>query len=154
MVFSEVNLSDTCENAALQFEPVAFEKGLKMDIDIQDGLTIQGDGTQLGQLIRIFLDNACKYTPEGGKIDVKLTKAGPEIRLSVANTGDPIPADVLPHLFERFYRMDESRTRTSSAGGYGLGLAIAKAITQRHKGSIKAESSAEKGTVFTVTFRG
>lgn len=154
VVFSEVNLSDTCENAALQFEPVAFEKGLKMDIDIQDGLTIQGDGTQLGQLIRIFLDNACKYTPEGGKIDVKLTKAGPEIRLSVANTGDPIPADVLPHLFERFYRMDESRTRTSSAGGYGLGLAIAKAITQRHKGSIKAESSAEKGTVFTVTFKG
>ncbi|MBQ2678360.1 MAG: HAMP domain-containing histidine kinase [Firmicutes bacterium] len=153
VVFSEVNLSDICENVSLQFDPVAFEKGLNLTCDVQPGITMQGDGTQLNQLVRIFLDNACKYTPEGGDITLRLAKNGPQTIMSVTNTGDPIPKESLEHLFERFYRVDEARTRTSSEGGYGLGLAIAKTITERHGGTVSVESSAEKGTIFTVVFK-
>ena len=153
VVFSEVDLSDICENVSLQFDPVAFEKGLNLTCDVQPGITMQGDGTQLNQLVRIFLDNACKYTPEGGDIALRLAKNGPQTILSVTNTGDPIPKEDLDHLFERFYRVDEARTRTSSEGGYGLGLAIAKTITERHGGTVSVESTAGKGTVFTVTFK-
>ena len=152
VVFSEVDLSEICESASLQFEPVAFEKGLQMTINVQAGVTLQGDGTQLNQLTQIFLDNACKYTPEGGSVTLDLSEKGPHIALSVTNTGEPIPKEALPHLFERFYRMDEARTRDSS-GGYGLGLAIAKTITERHGGTIKVESTKEKGTVFTALFK-
>ena len=153
VVFSEVDLSDICENVSLQFDPVAFEKGLNLTCDVQPGITMQGDGTQLNQLVRIFLDNACKYTPEGGDITLRLAKNGPQTIMSVTNTGDPIPKESLEHLFERFYRVDEARTRTSSEGGYGLGLAIAKTITERHGGTVSVESSAENGTVFTVVFK-
>ena len=153
VVFSEVDLSDICENVSLQFDPGAFEKGLNLTCDVQPGITMQGDGTQLNQLVRIFLDNACKYTPEGGDITLRLAKNGPQTIMSVTNTGDPIPKESLEHLFERFYRVDEARTRTSSEGGYGLGLAIAKTITERHGGTVSVESTAGKGTVFTVTFK-
>ncbi len=153
VVFSEIDLSDICENVSLQFDPVAFEKGLNLTCDVQPGITMQGDGTQLNQLVRIFLDNACKYTPEGGDITLRLAKNGPQTIMSVTNTGDPIPKEDLDHLFERFYRVDEARTRTSSEGGYGLGLAIAKTITERHGGTVSVESTAGKGTVFTVTFK-
>ncbi|MBR2511673.1 MAG: HAMP domain-containing histidine kinase [Firmicutes bacterium] len=153
VVFSEVDLSDICENVSLQFDPVAFEKGLNLTCDVQPGITMQGDGTQLNQLVRIFLDNACKYTPEGGDITLRLAKNGSQTIMSVTNTGDPIPKEALDHLFERFYRVDEARTRTSSEGGYGLGLAIAKTITERHGGTVSVESTAGKGTVFTVTFK-
>ena len=153
VVFSEIDLSDICENVSLQFDPVAFEKGLNLTCDVQPGITMQGDGTQLNQLVRIFLDNACKYTPEGGDITLRLAKNGPQTIMSVTNTGDPIPKESLEHLFERFYRVDEARTRTSSEGGYGLGLAIAKTITERHGGTVSVESTAGKGTVFTVTFK-
>ncbi len=153
VVFSEVDLSDICENVSLQFDPVAFEKGLNLTCDVQPGITMQGDGTQLNQLVRIFLDNACKYTPEGGDITLRLAKNGPQTIMSVTNTGEPIPKEAQAHLFERFYRMDEARTRTSSEGGYGLGLAIAKTITERHGGTVSVESTAGKGTIFTVVFK-
>ena len=153
VVFSEINFSDICENVSLQFEPVAFEKGLALTCNVEPGITLQGDGTQMGQLVRIFLDNACKYTPEGGQVTLNLSKTGAQINMSVTNTGDPIPKEAQEHLFERFYRMDESRTRSSSDGGYGLGLSIAKAITERHGGTVRVESTAEKGTVFTVIFK-
>ncbi len=153
VVFSEIDLSDICENVSLQFDPVAFEKGLNLTCDVQPGITMQGDGTQLNQLVRIFLDNACKYTPEGGDIALRLAKTGPQTIMSVTNTGDPIPKESLEHLFERFYRVDEARTRTSSEGGYGLGLAIAKTIVERHGGIVRVESTAEKGTIFTVVFK-
>ena len=81
-------------------------------------------------------------------MELTLTKQQEKLRLTVRNTGDPIPAEHLPHLFERFYRADAARDRAQ--GGYGLGLAIAKAITEHHRGKISVSSSLETGTVFTV----
>lgn len=153
LVKSEVDFSDLAETAVLQFEPVAFEKAVTLDSEIDPDIKLLADQTQLNQLVQILLDNACKYTPAGEKVFLKLAKTGNDIRLSVSNTGSVIPPEDLPHVFERFYRSDKARTidtSESSQGGYGLGLSIAKKIVDRHGGTITAESSDDKGTVFSV----
>ena len=145
---SEVDLSELIQGCLLPFEPVAFEAGVQLDARIDPGLTLTGDEGQLRRLVRILLDNAVKYAGEGGSVELALTKQQDKLRLTVRNTGDPIPAEHLPHLFERFYRADAARDRAQ--GGYGLGLAIAKAITEHHRGKISVSSSLETGTIFTV----
>ena len=144
----EVDLSELIQGCLLPFEPVAFEAGVQLDARIDPGLTLTGDEGQLRRLVRILLDNAVKYAGEGGSVELALTKQQDKLRLTVRNTGDPIPAEHLPHLFERFYRADAARDRAQ--GGYGLGLAIAKAITEHHRGKISVSSSLEAGTIFTV----
>ena len=118
-----VDVSELTWSALLPFEPVAFEQGVEMESEIADQLTVQGNADQLRRLVAILLDNAVKYAGNGGR--VKLVLSRPErggVCLTVHNTG-PAIAGHLPHLFERFYRADDSRARTSR--GYGLGLAIA-----------------------------
>jgi signal transduction histidine kinase len=144
-----VGLSDLCWNCLLSFEPVAFEQGVDLASDVAPGVTVSGDGGQLRRLVAILLDNACKYCPHGGKVTLTLAKNGDRAALTVHNTGPAIPAEALPHLFERFYRVDAARGR--STGGYGLGLSIAASIAQRHRGKISVTSSEEAGTAFTVT---
>lgn len=145
---AEVDLSELIQGCLLPFEPVAFEAGVQLDARIDPGLTLIGDEGQLRRLVRILLDNAVKYAGEGGSVELALAKQQEKLRLTVRNTGDPIPPEHLPHLFERFYRADAARDRAQ--GGYGLGLAIAKAITEHHRGKISVNSSLEAGTVFTV----
>ena len=137
----------------MQFDPVAFENGTLLESEIEDGVVIMGDLTQLRQLAYILIDNACKYAGLGGSVDFRLT-GGKTPTITVNNTGDPIPPEDLPHIFERFYRSDKARTQKNQAGGYGLGLAIARTIAEKHGAQIKAESDALRGTMFTVTFRG
>ena len=92
------------------------------------------------QLLSILLDNALKYTPDDGEVEIALKKEGRMIRLSVSNTIDrPMEREMLDRLFDRFYRGDQSRS--SQTGGYGLGLSIAKGIVLAHRGKIRAESS-------------
>ncbi|MBQ9179651.1 MAG: HAMP domain-containing histidine kinase, partial [Firmicutes bacterium] len=153
ILFSEVSLTDLVTDSSLQFEPVAFERGIIMETDISEGISMQGDTTQLRQLIHILLDNACKYADENGRVDVRLYEHNNAIKLEVANTGKPIPPEDLPHIFERFYRSDKARTQQNQAGGYGLGLAIAHRIVTKHKGTINATSNSASGTKFTVTFK-
>ena len=148
----DVSLSEISSEAVMQFEPVAFESGTLLESEIEEGVVIKGDLTQLRQLVYILIDNACKYAGVGGSVDFRLT-GGKTPAIRVNNTGDPIPKEDLPHIFERFYRSDKARTKNDSSGGYGLGLAIAKTITEKHGGIIKAESSAADGTTFTVTFK-
>ena len=153
ILFSEVSLTDLVTDSSLQFEPVAFERGIVVETDIAEGISMQGDTTQLRQLIHILLDNACKYADENGRVDVRLYEHNNAIKLEVANTGKPIPPEDLPHIFERFYRSDKARTQQNQAGGYGLGLAIAHSIVTKHKGTINATSNSASGTKFTVTFK-
>ena len=144
-----VALSDLCSNCLLSFEPVAFERGAQLTDAVEPDVTVPGDESQLRRLIAILLDNACKYCGEQGIVTLTLRREGSRAVLSVRNTGDPIPPEALPHLFERFYRADSARARDT--GGYGLGLAIAAAIAESHKGKISAASTAAEGTTFTVT---
>ena len=143
-----VSLSDAVESCVLAFEPVAFEAGLALDSELAPGLSVLGDGEELRRLGAILLDNACKYCGPGGRITVTL-KGGERAALTVHNTGEPIPAEAQAHLFERFYRADAARSRET--GGYGLGLSIAAAIVEGHRGKIAVRSAPGEGTAFTVT---
>ncbi|MEL7568587.1 MAG: HAMP domain-containing sensor histidine kinase [Dehalobacterium sp.] len=150
LVYSELNFSDTVWSCLLPFEPVAFEQGVTVNSRIQPDITLKGDESQLKQLVAILLDNACKYAGEQGMVTVALEQGQKKISLKITNTGTPIPAADLPHIFERFYRADKSRAREQ--GGYGLGLAIAKSIAENHHAKIMADSSEDQGTTFTVSF--
>ena len=146
-VLEEVCLSDVAADRALSFEPVAFEAGKDLRYEIAPDVTVLGDGARLGELISVLLDNAVKYGEEGGQIVLGLGKSGRDAVLTVSDTGDPIPPEALPHLFERFYRADASR---GQRGGSGLGLSIAEAVAREHRGSLRAESG-EGWNRFTYT---
>ena len=125
-----------------------FEKNIELEEHIEPDLKVMGAAGMLEQLIAILLDNACAHS--SGKIIVSLVRRGKDVILGVANTGAPIPPEARERIFERFYRADESRNRSS--GRYGLGLAIAKSIVERHKGKIEALCK-DGLTTFQVTFR-
>lgn len=145
---AQVDLSELVQGCLLPFEPVAFEAGVRLDAQVDPGLILTGDEAQLRRLVRILLDNGVKYAGAEGAVSLTLTRQQDKLRLTVRNTGAPIPPEHLPHLFARFYRADAARNRAQ--GGYGLGLAIAKAIVEHHRGRISVSSAVESGTVFTV----
>ncbi len=150
LVHSELNFSDTVWSCLLPIEPVAFERGVTINANIEPDIALTGNESQLKQLVSILLDNACKYAGEKGIVAVTLVREQKKICLKINNTGSPIPATDLPFIFERFYRADKSRAREQ--GGYGLGLAIAKSIVENHQAKIIAESTEDQGTTFTVYF--
>ena len=151
VVLAEVSLSDLAEDCALAFEPVAYEAEKPLEYRVAEGLLVLGDGDRLRRLVSILLDNAVKYGAEGGTITLTLEKTDRQARLTVANPGEPIPAEQLTRLFERFYRADASRGEKS---GFGLGLSIAAVIAQEHKGTLRAESGGEETRfVFTMPLK-
>ena len=146
-----VSLSDLATDCALAFEPGAFEAGKPLEYEIAPDLTVTGDRDKLRRLISILLDNAIKYGADGGTIRLKLQKSDRHAQLVVSNPGEPIPQDKLPHLFERFYRADDSRGEKS---GFGLGLSIAATVAQEHKASLRAESDWDSTRfLFTISLR-
>jgi len=123
-------------------------EGIELGIGEEDQAIVMGDADRLKQLLLNLVDNARKYTPKGGKVTLSLGCADGWARLSVTDTGIGIPAPDLPHIFERFYRVDKARSR--AAGGSGLGLSIAQWIAQAHGGKIDVQSAPGQGTTFTV----
>jgi two-component system sensor histidine kinase CiaH len=146
---ASMDFSDIVLNGVLLFESVAFENKVKLENEIEPGIILEGWNVQLKQVITILLDNACKYAGKNGSVSVRLKKSSHYAVLAVQNTGTPIPEKEQSHVFERFYRTDESRVRKE--GGYGLGLSIAQTIVDHHKGKISLTSGLETGTVFTVS---
>ena len=147
--FEEVDLSDVLEGEALQFESVAFERGVRLESQVEPGIRLRGNEQRLRRLAGTLIDNACKYVDDGGTVDVSLSRSGKQAKLAVRNTGAPISPEDLPHVFDRFYRADKART--GGAGGHGLGLAIARAIAEEHGGTLTVASTQAEGTVFTAT---
>ena len=147
--FEEVDLSDVLEGEVLQFESVAFERGVKLESQVEPGIELRGNEQRLRRLAGTLIDNACKYVDDGGAVDVLLLRSGKQAKLAVRNTGAPISPEDLPHVFDRFYRADKART--GGAGGHGLGLAIARAIAEEHGGTLTVASTQAEGTVFTAT---
>lgn len=131
------DLSEAAMTAVLRFEPVAFEAGKRLEYDIAPELPVRGDGGKLGQALAALLDNAVKYSAGGTDIRLTAEKQGRFAVVTVADSGPDIPADKLPHIFDRFYRADEARTDGDS---FGLGLPIAKAIIDAHRGTLRCES--------------
>jgi signal transduction histidine kinase len=123
--------------------------GVHVGIGEIDQALVIGDRDRLKQLMLNLVSNALKFTPEGGRVDVQVAAANGEIEVLVNDSGRGIGPEDLPHVFERFYRADRSRTRGS--GGTGLGLAIAKHIVEAHGGRISVSSQPNAGTTFKVT---
>jgi len=125
--------------------------GRQVVIERQEDLWVKGDAHRLDQLIGNLVGNAIKYTPERGTVTLSLYQDGDWARLDVADTGMGIPAEHLPHIFERFYRVDKAHSRRS--GGSGLGLAIVKGIAEQHGGKVSVTSEPGKGSTFSVWLR-
>ena len=130
-----IDFSRLVAGEMLPFESVAFEKGLVLNSNITNGITVEGNSTQLKQLTSILLDNAIRHSKPDGEVRLTLTKDHGITELSVINKGDEIPAEHRERIFERFYRVDTARNGEDKH--YGLGLAIAKAIVDAHHGHIE-----------------
>ncbi len=142
----EFPLSDLTEEMAQSFQGLAKAQGKRLTLSIPPMLSYTGDEKAIRQLLSILLDNALKYTPEEGEVEIALKKEGRMIRLSVSNTiAHPMERETLGRLFDRFYRGDQSRS--SQTGSYGLGLSIAKGIVLAHRGKIRAASNGESVSV-------
>jgi signal transduction histidine kinase len=147
------NLNDLVALTGETFAPVAETKGVSLEMILPaQTISLNVDSTRLRQVLHNLLNNALRHTPKGGRIMLNLEPNSEAINLSVSDTGEGIPPDHLPHIFNRFYRADAVRSRES--GGTGLGLAIARAIVEAHNGQISAASSGApgQGSTFTVTF--
>ena len=146
----EFPLSDLAEEALETFQSLAKTQNKTISGKIEPMLSMTGDEKSIRQLITILLDNAVKYSDDGGKIELSLKKQKNTIHLGVFNTAESISREDLSHLFDRFYRADKSRN--SQTGGYGLGLSIASAIVTAHKGKITASTQDEKSLLITASF--
>lgn len=131
-----------------QMRVLAGERVRLQLVDI-DQIQVLGDRDRLKQVLLNLMANAIQYTPAGGLVQLALARVENQARISVSDTGPGIPPEDLPHIFERFYRGEKSRTRNKS-GGFGLGLSIAYWIVRSHGGSIQVESQEGKGTTFHV----
>ncbi len=144
----KMSLSAVVKEIAHRLEPLAEQKKQKLSLQLLDSADMFADRQKLQQVVYNILDNAVKYTQESGQVDVTLQRVGRDAVLTVSDNGPGIPRDSLPHVFDRFYRVDRARSRES--GGTGLGLSIAQQIVTLHGGAIRVESEEGKGATFTV----
>lgn len=129
--------------------PDARAKKLHLVPAIETGVKVLGDGRHLSLIVRNLLDNAIRYTPEGGSVEVALDRKGSDVHLIVSDTGMGIPREAQERIFERFFRVDKARSR--DRGGTGLGLAIVKHAVELHQGTIYLDSELGSGSRFTVS---
>ncbi|MBI2765943.1 MAG: HAMP domain-containing protein [Chloroflexi bacterium] len=147
---SAVSAGGAIRSAAGRLEPAFAEKGLRLDVLAPPGLpNVLADSERLVQVLSSLLSNALRYTPAPGAVSIAARRVGAAIEISVHDTGIGISAEHLPHIFERFYRVDRSRARSS--GGTGVGLTIASALVTAMGGALRAESpGAGDGSTFTI----
>lgn len=143
-----MDLSDLAEETLRLLLPAAEKRGQTLKGSLPAACPITADRSKLGQVIYNLVENALKYTPEGGDVLVSLQINGKEAVLSVQDNGIGIPEADQPHIFERFYRVDKARSRET--GGTGLGLSIVRQLVTLHGGTIAVDSTPGKGSVFTV----
>ena len=148
--FLPLPFSELVAEAAQAFQAVAKRQNKTLSVDVQPMLTLVGEEKSLVQLVSILLDNALKYSPEGGQIALRLSRQGKHLRLSVENTAEVLSKELLENMFDRFYRGDASRN--SGQGGYGIGLSIAKAVVQAHRGKLSAAAKGTDRLVITALF--
>lgn len=147
-----VDLGLLVREVSAKAEKLARQKSIVLKCDVNGaGVTIAGDQGSLRRLFFILIDNAVKYTPAGGTVTISITEHPASANVEIRDSGVGISREDLPHIFERFYRSDKSRSRNS--GGAGLGLSLAKWIVEVHGGAIQVESEPDRGSVFTISFR-
>lgn len=145
---SDVKLTELLGVLVEQFQPLAGEKNLQVTAQVAESLSIRGDNDLLIRLFMNLLENALKYTSANGQIELSATREADGVGVTIHNSGEGIPSEHIPHLFERFYRVDDDRS--SQSGGSGLGLAIANEIVRLHGGKIAAQSEPGQGVTFRI----
>ena len=143
-----LSIATLVKENAHRLQTIADQKQQKIQLSLSDPCDIYADQSKLNQVIYNLMENAVKYTQPGGLIRVTLTRQGRDARLVVADNGPGIPKENLPHIFDRFYRVDKARSREK--GGTGLGLSIVHQLVLLHGGAISVESEEGKGATFTV----
>jgi heavy metal sensor kinase len=143
----DVDLTGIVRQACELFEPTAEDKKVDLGYDVPDGSHLIGDTPMIQRMLSNLLDNAIKYTPSGGVVNIAVSESAAQIIVAVKDTGIGISQPDLPRIFERFYRCDQSR----SHAGIGLGLSLARAIARAHGGDITVTSTPNQGSTFTVT---
>jgi two-component system, OmpR family, sensor kinase len=148
-----VYLEEVVDDAARAVRAMAHERSVAIEVSPLEDSPFVGDADLLGRLLLNLLDNAIKYSPNGGNVTLSLKRVGREYRISVADTGTGIPADVQPQIFDRFFRVDRARSRADAdeTSGAGLGLAIARWIAEAHGGRLELARSDARGSEFLVT---
>jgi len=146
--FTEVNLGKLISNLSTDVEVLCQEKGLSFQLGQPQDLVVKGDEARLRELFMNLLDNAIRYTPAPGTVSVSFRREGQMAIVAITDTGIGIPTEDIPFIFERFYRVDKSRSRAE--GGTGLGLAICQHIAETHGGKIEVESHVGAGSTFSV----
>ncbi len=146
----ELSLSDLLQELYLQAKTLGEPKKIRptLKLDVTEEIRIHGDELRLRQLFLNLISNAVKYTPKGGRVEIALATQDNEAVVSVSDTGIGIPSEHLPHIFDRFYRIDMARNRED--GGTGLGLAIVQSLAHSHQGRVEVSSTPGEGSTFTV----
>jgi signal transduction histidine kinase len=147
LAFEDVNLAELIHEVTDLYEHVADEAQVRVTTDVPPGLSLRADRTRLRQVVANLVDNAIKYTPSGGQVEIAATRAEREVLLLVRDSGIGIPADELPRIWDRLYRGDKSRSQR----GLGLGLSLVKAVVQAHQGRVEAASDPGGGSVFSLS---
>jgi heavy metal sensor kinase len=146
----EISLSDLLQDLYLAGKTLGESKNIEilLHLDVAEEIRIQGDELRLRQIFLNLISNGIKYTPAGGRVEIFLAVEPGHAVVTISDTGIGIPREHLPHIFDRFYRIDKARNRAD--GGTGLGLAITKSIVEAHAGWIQVTSDPGKGSSFTV----
>lgn len=147
----DVALNEVAENVGRSMNALAVSRGIALRTRIEGRVEVRGDRERLRELLVILVDNAIKYTEPGGRVELALRRKHRSGIMAVSDTGHGIPVKSLPHIFDRFYRVDKARSRES--GGTGLGLSIARQIVDTHGGTIGVQSELGKGTTVTVELK-
>ena len=147
---TNVNLAAVVEAAASVVRPAAAAKGVGLHVQVEaEASTVNGDAARLQQVVWNLLSNAVKFTPAGGRVEARVRRAGSQLEVAVSDTGQGIPPEFLPHVFERFRQADMGTTRRH--GGLGLGLAIVRHLVELHGGTVEASSEGlGRGSTFSV----
>lgn len=150
LVYQEEDIAKLVKQAVTPWQPQLAAKEISLSLDLPDNLSpVNIDWQRVNQVLHNLLENAVAYTHKGGTINVAAITQSDWVEVSVSDTGEGIPAEDLPHIFERFYRVDKSRARVT--GGSGLGLTIAKRLVEAHGGKITVQSKLGKGSHFSFT---
>jgi signal transduction histidine kinase len=150
LVYQTEDLAKLIKQAVTRWQPQVTAREISLSLDLPDNLPLVDiDWQRVNQVLHNLLENAVAHTHEGGTINVAATTQGDWVEVCVSDTGEGIPAEDLPNIFERFYRVDKSRARVT--GGSGLGLTIAKRLVEAHGGEITVQSELGKGSCFSFT---
>jgi signal transduction histidine kinase len=148
LTIERVAVDDLFERIAERHDPILRARNIELVREVPDDLELDADLHRLEQALQNVASNALRHTPDGGRVQLRGEADGDNVRITIQDSGPGIPPEHLPHVFDRFYKADSSRTAPGAAAGSGLGLSIVRAIVERHGGTVTAANAAGGGAAF------